>query len=154
VKSAGILALQGDFEKHQTILYALRVKSFFVRSKDTLERAECLIIPGGESTTIGMLLERFSLLAPLRERIRGGMPVFATCAGMILLSKKIEGSDQARIGLMDLTVKRNAYGPQVESFETDISVPGLGNAPVRGVFIRAPIITRAGKNVDVLARFE
>jgi 5'-phosphate synthase pdxT subunit len=132
----------------------LDTKIKLVRTKDDLTGIDGIILPGGESTTIGMLLDRFSLLDPLERLIRGGLPVFATCAGAILLAKEIEGSAQTKLGLLDITLKRNAYGSQIESFETDIHVPIAGDEPIRGVFIRAPIIIRAGTNVNVLAYFE
>jgi pyridoxal 5'-phosphate synthase pdxT subunit len=154
VKTVGICSLQGDFVKHAEVLAALDTNFIYVRSKSELHGIDGIILPGGESTTIGKLLDRFSLLDPLKKLIQEGLPVMATCAGAILLAQEIEGSDQLRLGTLDITVKRNAYGPQGESFETDIDVPSLGSFPVRGIFIRAPLITRLGKHVKVLARFE
>lgn len=122
-----------------------------VRTPEELERVRGLVIPGGESTTVGMLLERFGLMEPLRDRIRSGMPVFGTCAGLILLAKEIEGSSQPRIGVLDVCVRRNAYGRQVDSFETDLSIPALGPEPIRAVFIRAPAVLSAAPGVEVLA---
>lgn len=126
----------------------------YVRTREEISAVDGLIIPGGESTTIGKLLTRFGLLEPIRERIREGMPVFGTCAGAILLAKEIEGSDQDRLGVMDIAVMRNAYGRQIESFEADVDVPSISGDPVRGVFIRAPIITSTGPGVEVLGTFE
>jgi pyridoxal 5'-phosphate synthase pdxT subunit len=154
VNLIGVLALQGDFEKHLDALSALKAKCIPVRSAEELQKIDGIILPGGESTTIGMLLDRFAMLDPLREMIRKGLPVFATCAGMILLAKEIEGSSQPHLGVMDISIQRNAYGPQIESFETDIHVPLLGDDPVKGVFIRAPITTRFGEKVSILATFE
>ncbi|GAB4364097.1 MAG: pyridoxal 5'-phosphate synthase glutaminase subunit PdxT [Spirochaetales bacterium] len=143
----GVLALQGDFEKHIQILNRLGISAMEVREKTHLNEIEGLIIPGGESTTIGKLLVRYEILEPLQMFAREGKPVFGTCAGAILLAKEIEKSGQDRIGVMDIAVKRNGYGRQIESFEADIFVPRLGELPVRGVFIRAPIITQVGEGV-------
>jgi 5'-phosphate synthase pdxT subunit len=150
----GVLALQGDFEAHQKLLEErLGVHAVLVRSADELQKVDGLIIPGGESTTMGKLLERFGLANVIRERAGGGMPVYGTCAGLILLAKNIEGSDQPRLGLLDVTVARNAFGRQVDSFEADIPIPSLGADPVRGVFIRAPWVTQTGPGVEVLGTF-
>jgi 5'-phosphate synthase pdxT subunit len=124
-----------------------------VREKSQLEKVDGLIIPGGESTTIGKLLVRYGMLESTQTFAREGKPIFGTCAGAILLAKEIEGSNQDRIGVLDITVKRNAYGRQIESFEADIFVPKIGELPVRGVFIRAPIIKHIEDGVEVLARF-
>ncbi len=150
----GVLALQGDYAKHAETLCRLGVRTLEIRTSKAFADIDALVIPGGESTTIGKLLARFDILTPLQMRIQGGMPVFGTCAGMILLAQNIEGSDQPRIGVMDISVERNAYGRQIESFEADIqtSIPGI--PLVRGVFIRAPRITNMGKGVHVLAKFE
>jgi 5'-phosphate synthase pdxT subunit len=150
----GILALQGAVEKHITMLSKINVPCQKVKYAEELEKVDALIIPGGESTTIGKLLSRFSLFDPLEKLISRGLPVFGTCAGLILLAKRIEGFQQTSLKLLDITVTRNAYGPQVESFEADIDIPKLGEKAFRAVFIRAPIITRAAPTVKVLARFE
>ncbi|MBN1409825.1 MAG: pyridoxal 5'-phosphate synthase glutaminase subunit PdxT [Spirochaetales bacterium] len=150
----GVLALQGDFEKHFSMIRKAGAVPLKIRSIDDLEYIDGLIIPGGESTTIGKLLKRFNLLPHLKEKIGDGLPVFGTCAGMILLAREITGSDQLRIGAMDITVTRNAYGSQVDSFEADVNVPGISAEPVRAVFIRAPIVTDFSPEVKVLARFE
>jgi 5'-phosphate synthase pdxT subunit len=149
----GVLALQGDFEKHIQALDRLGVPAVEVREKSQLEKVDGLIIPGGESTTIGKLLVRYGMLESTQTFAREGKPIFGTCAGAILLAKEIEGSNQDRIGVLDITVKRNAYGRQIESFEADIFVPKIGELPVRGVFIRAPIIKHIEDGVEVLARF-
>lgn len=154
VKKVGVLALQGAFREHRWALERLGVPALLVNKPEELGAIEALIIPGGESTTIGRLLSVFGLMEPLRERVRAGMAIFGTCAGMILLAKEIEGSQQPRLGLMDVTVRRNAFGRQVDSFETDLEIPVLGERPFRGVFIRAPYITRVGPGVEVLARLE
>ena len=161
----GVLAFQGDFQKHLELLSAMDRQAVAVRSPEDIANLAALIIPGGESTTIGMLMERFGLIESVRNRAREGMPVLGTCAGAILLAREIDGSDQPRIGIMDIGVRRNAYGRQIESFEADIELGEPANrgsaagkpeehGSVRAVFIRAPIITRVGRGVDVLARFE
>jgi 5'-phosphate synthase pdxT subunit len=124
-----------------------------VKRAEQLDEVDGLIIPGGESTTIGKLLRRFDLLEPVRDRVRRGYPVYGTCAGMILLADRIEDSavDQPSIGGMDITVRRNAFGRQRESFETDLPIPAVGPDPVHAVFIRAPLLTEAGDGVEILA---
>jgi 5'-phosphate synthase pdxT subunit len=150
----GVLALQGDFEAHRKMLEErLDVRTRLVRAPDEVAKVDGLILPGGESTTIGKLMDRYEVDGAVRARVEEGMPVYGTCAGLILLAKEIEDSDQLRLGLMDVTVARNAFGRQVESFEADIPVPVLGEPPVRGVFIRAPYVTRTGPEVEVLGRY-
>jgi 5'-phosphate synthase pdxT subunit len=146
-----VLALQGDVPEHMRALEEAGADPVKVRTAAELEAVDGLVIPGGESTTVGMLLERFNLMEPLRQRIEEGLPVFGTCTGLILLAREIEGSAQPRIGGLDVTVRRNAYGRQVDSFEADIPAPALGDQPVRAVFIRAPQVTRVGTDVEVLA---
>ncbi|MBN2535892.1 MAG: pyridoxal 5'-phosphate synthase glutaminase subunit PdxT [Spirochaetales bacterium] len=152
----GILALQGDIEKHARIIEKAGAQSIPVKTKARLEQVDGLIIPGGESTTIGKLLVRFSLMEALKVKIHNGLPVFGTCAGTILLAKEIKAGNQVKLGIMNITVSRNAYGPQIESFETDIilSLYKDTTEQFRAVFIRAPIITRIGKKCEVLALFE
>lgn len=125
-----------------------------MKTVEVLEQVDGLVIPGGESTTVGMLLERFELMEPLKQRVAGGMPLFGTCTGLILMAKEIEGSPQPRIGCMDIAVRRNAYGRQVDSFEAEVSAPALGSEPVHAVFIRAPQVTRVDSRVEVLADSE
>ncbi|SHF31123.1 pyridoxal phosphate synthase yaaE subunit [Desulfofundulus australicus DSM 11792] len=149
----GVLALQGAFREHQEMLASLGVESRQVRKPEQLEGIDGLIIPGGESTTMGKLLQDYHLFEPIRQMALQGMPVFGTCAGLILLAREITGSSQPRLGLMDITVARNAFGRQVESFEVDLSVPVLGEEPLRAVFIRAPYIVSTGPEVEVLARY-
>lgn len=155
----GVLAYQGDFEKHQRMISALGVDARLVRNVAHLNAVDALILPGGESTTIGMLLERFGLLDAIRERLAGPFPILGTCAGAILLARDIEGSDQLRLGVLDMAVRRNAYGRQVFSFEATVQTPAASplsdsNRPWQGVFIRAPQITRVGSDLSVLATFE
>ncbi len=149
----GVLALQGDYEAHIGMLRRLEAEALPVRTPQELAHVHGLIIPGGESTTIGKLMELHGLAEPIRQRAQEGMPLFGTCAGMILLASQIEGSNQFRLGLVDITVARNAFGRQIESFEADIAIPEIGSEPVRGVFIRAPYVTRTGPGVVELARF-
>jgi len=147
----GILALQGDFEAHQKALRACPdVEAPLVRTADEVRSVDALILPGGESTTVGKLMVRHGLDELIRQRAAAGMPLYGTCAGLILLARDIQGSDQPRLGLLDVEVARNAFGRQVESFEADIAVPAVGPEPVRGVFIRAPAVTRIGPGVEVL----
>lgn len=151
----GVLALQGDFAKHIEMFAALPgVEPFPVRTVDEFRGADGLVIPGGESTTIGKLMERFGLLSAVREAGGAGLPIFGTCAGMILLAKEIRGSTQQRLGLLSIEVARNAYGRQIESFEADLAAPALGAKPIRAVFIRAPQVVSTGPGVEVLASFE
>lgn len=152
----GVLALQGDVAEHAVMLADSGAESVQVKRLEQLDRVDGLIIPGGESTTIGMLLRRFGLLDPLKERVHSGFPVYGTCAGMILLADEIEdaGAEQPAIGGMHITVQRNAFGRQRESFETDLPVPALGDEPLHAVFIRAPVIREVGQDVEVLARLD
>ena len=150
----GVLALQGDYEKHALMLERLSAETLQVRESADLERVDALVIPGGESTTIGKLMTAYGLLEPIRSRILAGMPVFGTCAGLILLAARTKEKHQNRLGILDISVQRNAYGRQVDSFEAQIEVPILGDTPVRGIFIRAPIVTEIRDNVRILARFE
>jgi pyridoxal 5'-phosphate synthase pdxT subunit len=149
---AGVLALQGDFREHATAFAALGATPVEVRTADHLAEVDCLAIPGGESTTIAKLARAYDLVEPVRECARGGMPILGTCAGMIVLAREVDGGEPL-FALMDIDVRRNAYGRQVDSFEADLQVRGIDH-PVRGVFIRAPWIERIGDGVDVLATFE
>ena len=156
-KIIGILALQGDFEAHRAVLEdRLQVRTVEVRAPKDLARIDGLILPGGESTTIAKLLDRIELTQPIRERVRAGMPVFGTCAGMILMAKEIaDRPDQPTLDLMDITVEWNAFGRQVDSFETELAFGGDGDEKeVRGVFIRAPYVSRVGEGVEPLAIFD
>ncbi len=150
----GVLALQGDFAEHLAMLTRIGVEAREVRKHRDLESVDALIIPGGESTTIGKLMERYALDKAIRARAEQGMPIYGTCAGMIVLAKVIEGSTQPRLGLMDIAVIRNAFGRQNESFEADIPFTPTPERPVRGVFIRAPIVAQAGQGVEILSEFE
>jgi len=148
----GVLALQGAFIEHIRVLKSLGVDAIEVRKPGQLSDLDGLIIPGGESTTFGKLATTFGLMEPMRAFCSSGKPVWGTCAGMILLAKDV-GSDQPRIGAMDVQVERNAFGRQVDSFEADLDIPVLTPAaPFHCVFIRAPLIASAGNGVEVLAR--
>lgn len=149
----GVLALQGDFQKHVEMLQKLAdVVPVLVRTPDEVERCDGLIIPGGESTTVGKLMVRYGVGEAIKNRALDGMPVFGTCTGLILLARDIEGSDQYRLGLLDVTVRRNAFGRQIDSFETDLRIPSICDSrPVRAVFIRAPIVSRVNGDAQVLA---
>lgn len=149
-----MLALQGDFHEHIVALRALGVEAFEVRTLAQLEAADGLILPGGESTTIARLLIAFGLLEPLRARIRAGLPVWGTCAGAILLAKRVPALDRPPIGAMDVTVDRNAFGRQIDSFEEALTVTGIEGGAIHAVFIRAPVIRNPGKGVEVLCRLQ
>jgi 5'-phosphate synthase pdxT subunit len=148
----GILALQGDVREHARALDAAGATPVEVKRVSELAEVDGLVLPGGESTTIGKLLDRFELLEPLRRRTAEGLPVYGTCAGMILLADEVIGRDPAphRIGGLDISIERNAYGRQVDSFEADLEVAGIEGA-FRAVFIRAPAVDRVGDDVEVLA---
>ena len=150
----GVLALQGAFIEHVRMLRRLGATAREVRLPSDLDGLDGLIIPGGESTTIGKLLVHYELLEPLRKLVDSGFPIYGTCAGTILLAKDIGGLDQPLLATMDLVVERNAFGRQLQSFETDLKIAGLGDDPFRAVFIRAPAIKSAGPGVDVLAQLE
>ncbi len=151
--TVGVLALQGDVREHVLALEALGVAAVRVRRVEELDRCDALVLPGGESTTIARLARTFDLVGPLRARIAGGMPVLGTCAGMILLADRVLDGEpgQETLGGLDVTVRRNAFGRQVDSFETQVTMTGLVD-PVHAVFIRAPWVEEVGPDVEVLAR--
>jgi len=151
----GVFALQGDVREHLAALSALGVTTLGVRRPEELERCDALVIPGGESTTMFKLARTFELFEPLQKRIAGGMPTFGTCAGMIMLADRITDgtADQETLGGLDITVRRNAFGRQVDSFEGDLDFTGLAE-PVHAVFIRAPWVEEVGPGVEILARVE
>ncbi len=152
VQTIGVLALQGAFQKHIDVLRECGVQAIPVRTHEEFNSVQGLIIPGGESTTIGKLLARYGLDKKIIEAAGRGMPIFGTCAGLILLAKEIINSNQHRLGLLDVTVLRNAFGRQVDSFEVDLDIGAIGKPPFRAVFIRAPYIEKANPGVEVLAR--
>ncbi len=150
----GILALQGAFIEHEAVLRRLGVETVEVRLPKDLAGVDGVIIPGGESTTIGKLAVQYHLIEPLRELARAGKPLWGTCAGLIFMAKDV-GRDQPLLGLMDVTVQRNAFGRQVDSFEASLDIKGVdGDKLFHAIFIRAPLIDTVGKGVDVLARVE
>lgn len=148
----GVLALQGAVREHCNSLRVCGVEPVEIKYQSQLADIRGLIIPGGESTTVGKLLVRYGMLEALTEMGRNGFPIFGTCTGLILLAKEIAGSDQPRLGLMDITVERNAFGRQIASFEKDLAIDQLGNPDFHAIFIRAPYIQKAGLGVQVLAK--
>ena len=149
----GILALQGAFAEHEKVLDQLGVESFEIRNLDDFQQYQSdlagLILPGGESTTMGKLLREQDMLIPIRETILSGLPVFGTCAGLILLAKEITSQEESHLGTMDMVVERNAYGRQLGSFYTEAECKGVGSIPM--TFIRGPIISSVGEDVEILA---
>ena len=150
----GVLASQGAFAEHISVLNRLKVEAVPVRLPRELEGLDGLIIPGGESTSIGKLMLDYNLTSRIREMVRNGLSVFGTCAGMIIMSGRISHSSAEPLGIMDIAVRRNAFGRQRESFETELPIPVLGEKPFPGVFIRAPIIEQANGNVEMIARLD
>ncbi len=152
-KVIGVLALQGAFAEHEAALRRCGAQTIRIRKREDLEAVDGLIIPGGESTAIGRLLAAYGLAESIVERSRAGMPVFGTCAGMIVMAKEISDSDHYTLGLMNISVRRNAFGRQIDSFEADLDVKVLPQ-PVRGIFIRAPYIDRVWGECEVLSVFD
>ncbi|HWE88695.1 MAG TPA: pyridoxal 5'-phosphate synthase glutaminase subunit PdxT [Pseudonocardiaceae bacterium] len=150
----GVLALQGDVREHLAALDAAGARALLVRRPEELARVDGLVLPGGESTTMSRLLNTFELLEPLRARLAEGMPAYGSCAGMILLAKEVIGGrpDQHQLGALDVVVRRNAFGRQVDSFEEDLDFVGVAGGPVHAVFIRAPWAEAVADHVEVLAR--
>ena len=150
----GVLSLQGAFREHLNTLASIGVEGVPVRLPADLDGVDALILPGGESTTMRKLIDRWGLRQPILDFASTGAPLFGTCAGMIVLARDIDGGEPPVLPLLDVTVLRNAFGRQLDSFEAELPVPVLGDQPVHGVFIRAPVIERTGPGVDVLARLE
>lgn len=150
----GVLALQGDVREHRAVLEQQGARTVAVRRPEELAGVDGLVLPGGESTTIAKLADRWGLLDPLRAAVRGGLPAYGSCAGMILLADRLldAPADQQTIGGLDVTVRRNAFGRQVDSFESQVEVAGLAGGPVHAVFIRAPWVEEAGPGVQVLGQ--
>ena len=148
----GVLALQGGVAEHLAMLRRLGAQPVEVRLPEHLEGLDGIILPGGESTTMGKLLVEYQVLEPLRRRLQAGLPAYGTCAGMILMAGDLGSGQPPHLGMMDIRVRRNAFGSQLDSFEQDLRVEGLGEAPFHAVFIRAPIIERLGSGVTILAR--
>ena len=158
-KRVAVVAMQGDFEKHINMLSGLGVDAVMARTPAEVDSADAVILPGGESTTIGKLLARYGVDEAIRRAAEQGKPIYGTCAGMILLARDIaagtsERGGQSTLGLLDITVARNAFGRQVDSFEADLDVPAVGKDPVHAVFIRAPIVVNAGDDVEALASID
>jgi 5'-phosphate synthase pdxT subunit len=153
VSTIGVLALQGDVREHLAALTAAGARAVPVRRRSELDAVDGLVLPGGESTTMSRLLETFDLLEPLRARIAAGMPAYGSCAGLILLAREVRDGrpDQHQLGGLDVVVRRNAFGRQVDSFEVELDVTGVPGGPVRAVFIRAPWVEEVGPGVEVLA---
>lgn len=152
MKRVGVLAQQGAFAEHMAMLGRLGVEAVAVRLPKEMEGLDGLIIPGGESTSIVRLMMDYNLAEPVRRLAEQGLPIMGTCAGMILLAKGVSGLNLEPLGVMDINVKRNAFGRQVDSFETDLEIPVIGGPPFHAVFIRAPYIERTGDGVDILAQ--
>ncbi|HEY7469609.1 MAG TPA: pyridoxal 5'-phosphate synthase glutaminase subunit PdxT [Acidimicrobiia bacterium] len=148
--SVGVLALQGDVREHLSMLESLDVIPLAVKTPGQLDEVDALVIPGGESTTIGKMAIRFGLFDPLRSAIGGGLPVYGTCAGLILLASSVTEGDQPLLGGLDVVVRRNAFGRQNDSFEAEVEVAGLVD-PFHAVFIRAPWVEKVGSEVEVMA---
>ena len=147
----GVLALQGDVDEHLAALHRAGAPAMTVKTRDELDNVDALVIPGGESTTVMKLLERFGLTQPIAERTRAGMPLWGTCMGMIVIAHDVAQTQQPTLDLLDVTVRRNAFGRQNDSAETTLTIAELGSEPFPGIFIRAPWIERAGEGVNVLA---
>ena len=152
----GVLALQGDFREHINALSHCQVQTLEVRRESELNSVDALVIPGGESTTIASLAKTFEIFEPIKKRIASGMPTYGSCAGMILLADNIVAAKEGQetFGGIDITVRRNAFGRQVDSFESDISAPAISNSPIRAIFIRAPWVEKVGQKVEVLASIQ
>lgn len=150
----GVLALQGDYLEHIQTLQRIGVETKEIKLPEDLENINGIIMPGGESTTIARLLDVFNLREPLSKKINDGLPVWGTCAGMILLAKKLIQNKPVPLGLMDITVNRNAFGRQIDSFEVPLIIKPLGDKPLFAAFIRAPEITEAGPGVEILSKLE
>lgn len=150
----GILGFQGAVIEHQRHIEKIGHEAIIVRYPEQLAELDGMILPGGESTTIGKLLNRTGMMEPLRERIREGLPVWGTCAGMILLAKELENDSVRHLAVMDITVKRNAYGTQIDSFDVNVEIPEVSTGEIPLVFIRAPYITSVGEGVKVISRID
>jgi len=154
ILKVGVLSLQGAVEEHLEMIKRCGLEGIKVKTVGDLEKVDRLIIPGGESTTIGKLAKIYGLDREISKRGREGMPIFGTCAGMILLANKVIGNEQIRFNLIDISVERNAFGRQVDSFEVDLKIEDFSGKPFKAVFIRAPYIKKAGREVEVLAEFK
>ena len=149
----GVIAIQGDFDRHVLAVHSAGGRAVEVRTPEDLEGVDRVIIPGGESTTVGLLMDRYGLGEAIREKAADGMPVWGTCMGMIMMAREVEGRQQYTLDLLDITIQRNAFGAQVHSFEDEVQVRDM-DEPVTGVFIRAPIVSRLGEGVEALADYD
>ena len=154
VARAGVLGLQGDFREHIETFHRLGTEAVDVRRAEQLDDIDALVIPGGESTTIGKLAAHYGFIPKLKERVAQGMSVWGTCAGAIFIARDVPGHPHPLAELMDITVRRNAFGRQLDSFEADLDVPALGDEPFHAVFIRAPLIESIGDGVEILSRLD
>lgn len=152
-KTVGVVALQGDFEMHEAAFERCGAEVVLIKMPDQLAGVDRVVIPGGESTTVGKLMDRFGLGAALIEAASAGTPIWGTCMGMILMAKRVADCDQYTLGVLDITVERNAFGSQIHSFEDEISIAGIDD-PLTAVFIRSPIVTQFGEGVEVLAEYK
>jgi len=150
----GVLALQGDVDEHIRALERAGARAVAVKTRIALDAVDALVVPGGESTTVIRLLERFALAEPLVDRVKAGMPFWGTCMGMIVAAHDVAGMEQPTLDLIDITVRRNAFGRQIASAEVPLAIPALGPEPFPAIFIRAPWIERAGPSVEVLASYD
>ena len=150
----GVLGLQGDVEEHLAMLERCGVNAQSVKTPEQIKEVDALIIPGGESTTVGAMLERFDLKKPLLDRVKKGMPVWGTCMGMIVMAEKVTGSTQPTLGILHIEVKRNAFGRQLESAEVPLEIQGLGGKPFPGVFIRSPWIESVRDKAKIMASLD
>ncbi len=149
--TVGILALQGDFLEHEAVLSRLGVNAIQVRKSENLHDLDGFIVPGGESTTVCRLMQEYQLYKPLRRVLSSGLPTWGTCAGMIVLAQHVDSLEYPTLETLDITVERNGYGRQVNSFESDIPIPILGELPFHAIFIRAPVVRKVGADVEILA---
>lgn len=149
--SIGVLAIQGDVLEHRNMLDSIGIESKEVRLPEELENLDGLIIPGGESTTIVQLIDIYGLRSPLVDKVHQGLAVWGTCAGMIVIAKNLKDKRPIPLGLMDIEVSRNAFGRQIDSFETDLNIQGMDGPPMHAIFIRAPLVTQIGSGVEILA---
>ena len=150
----GVLAVQGDFLEHRNMLDSIGIESVEVRLPEQLENIDGLIIPGGESTTIVQLIDIYEMRQPLVEKVRKGLAVWGTCAGMIVIAKHLKDKRPNPLGLMDIEVSRNAFGRQIDSFETNLDINGMDGPPMHAIFIRAPLVTEIGNGVEILAEVD
>ena len=150
----GVLAIQGDFLEHRNMLDSIGIESVEVRLPEQLENIDGLIIPGGESTTIVQLIDIYEMRQPLVEKVRKGLAVWGTCAGMIVIAKHLKDKRPNPLGLMDIEVSRNAFGRQIDSFETNLDINGMDRPPMHAIFIRAPLVTEIGNGVEILAEVD